>query len=157
MGQEELTDTSAMPRVPDDDLDVDGDQRFSYEGRRFTGIGFEENRGGGRDEIAYRDGYQHGPARTIAADGTVLVEDWYCKAFRHGVSRQFRPDGSLAAAVAYDGGTVVWRVAFDGGVATEQWALPSDAPEQESIAKTRTVYDLPPVPGPSAAASLGVH
>jgi hypothetical protein len=157
VGQEELTDTSAMPRVPDDDLDMDADQRVSYEGRRFTGIGFEDNRDGGRDEIAYRDGYQHGPARTLAADGTVLAEDWYCKAIRHGISREFKADGSLLSAVGYDGGTVVWRVSFNGDRITEQWSLPADAPELESIAKTRSVYGLPLIPGPAAAADLTAH
>ncbi|THV41914.1 hypothetical protein [Glycomyces buryatensis] len=159
MGQEELMDTSKLIRVPDDELDMDGSQHFWYEGQRFTGIGFEENPDGGRDEISYHDGYQHGPARTMSAEGTVLEEDWYCNSIRNGISRIFRADGSISRATAYDGGTIVWGVVFDedGETVTKTTVVDLDESKRGRIDKDREIYALPRIPPPSDAPHLNRH
>lgn len=100
-------------RVPDELLDYDEESIYTYEGERFTGIGYADVPGHGLSEISYVDGVQDGPARDWYVSGQLRYEANYKRNVRHGSTRQFREDGSLVSESVYDDGLLVRSVTVD--------------------------------------------
>ena len=94
-------------RVPDELLDYNEELIYTYEGERFTGIGYADVPGHGLSEISYVDGAQDGPARDWYPSGQLKYEANYRLNARHGSTKQFREDGSLISEAIYDNGVLV--------------------------------------------------
>lgn len=114
-------------RVRDDQLDYGPDLIYYLAGDRFTGIGYEDVPGYGLSEIAYRDGFQDGPARDWYLSGTLKSESWYRENVRHGFSREYNEDQVKVLEEVYEYGILVRRTRWDeAGRVAETWAIDPD-------------------------------
>ena len=98
---------TALPRVPDSELDFDSELVCTSAGEPFTGIAFEETSDGGHSEITYRDGMQDGPATDWYPSGRLKGESSYVRNVLHGSSREFDADGRLVCHSLYEYGILV--------------------------------------------------
>ena len=101
-------------RVPDELLDYDEELFYTYNGESFTGVGYADVPGHGLSEISYVDGAQDGPARDWYPSGQLKYEADYKLNTRHGITREFREEGSLASEMTYDHGVLIRSVKYDG-------------------------------------------
>ncbi|MCD0446784.1 hypothetical protein LO763_24505 [Glycomyces sp. A-F 0318] len=145
--------------VPDEEVRVDRDQ-CSWRGQeRFTGFIGETLDGGVYEFQSYRDGWLDGPSGQISPDGDLIEEEWYQGNHLHGITREFRQDGTLATATGYRYGYPIWIVRFDFDGST---VLSTDRPEPvhgqpELIDILGSKNPLPPLRGPEDAADLSKH
>ncbi|MEU6857665.1 hypothetical protein AB0B28_02125 [Glycomyces sp. NPDC046736] len=143
--------------VPEDEVDLDNDQVYWRAGARLDGVLGERLGNGNFEYLTYRDGIQDGPAGELTPDGDFVYEEWYRGNFRYGITRWFRPDGTIRRAACYEYSVEVWSVEFaeDGRRSTTFRDL-SDA-DRRVIEIFRRDAPLPPIPGPEAAGDLAVH
>jgi antitoxin component YwqK of YwqJK toxin-antitoxin module len=83
-------------RVPDELLDYNEELFYTYNGESFTGVGYADVPG---------DWY---PSSQLKYEANYKVNT------RHGSTREFREDGSLASEMTYDHGVLVRSVTYDG-------------------------------------------
>jgi antitoxin component YwqK of YwqJK toxin-antitoxin module len=88
-------------RIPDEELDYDEDIIYVHNGKRFTGIAFEESAHGILSECTYLDGMQDGPSRDWYPDGTLKAEMFFKENLKNGTSREIFPDGKLASEIVF--------------------------------------------------------
>lgn len=120
---------SDVVRIPDALLDFDEELVYTYQGRRFTGIAYEDQPGVGRSEISYVDGRQEGLARDWYPSGRLKGETMYVANGRHGHSREFREDGTLASEASYEYDILVRSTRFDEqGNTVERFDIPEEGP-----------------------------
>jgi antitoxin component YwqK of YwqJK toxin-antitoxin module len=135
-----MTDGKESPplRVPDELLDYNEELFYTYNGESFTGIGYTDVSGYGRSEISYVDGAQDGPARDWYPSGQLKYEANYRVNTRHGSTREFREDGSLASEVTYDHGVLVRSVAYDSeGKAVDHYEISESDPNFSHLRRRR--------------------
>jgi hypothetical protein len=108
-----VTDDAALPRVEDSDLDYDSDLIFTYRGRLFTGVAYEDVPGKWLSEVTYLDGMQDGPAREWFPSGVLRGESHYRENVLHGISREFDEKGRLVTEETHEYGILVSRKKLD--------------------------------------------
>jgi antitoxin component YwqK of YwqJK toxin-antitoxin module len=91
-------------RVPDRELDFDSELVYRWNGRLFTGIGFEHEPDGSVSEISYVDGWQHGVSRDWYPSGALRSESAFYANCLHGWSREYDESGSVRAETLYEYG-----------------------------------------------------
>jgi antitoxin component YwqK of YwqJK toxin-antitoxin module len=129
---------TSLPRVKDDQLDFDENLIYYLNGRRFTGIGYEEIPGRELSEITYRDGMQDGPARDWYPSGRLKSESIYHRNVLHGHDREFWEDGSLASEKHYEHGVLVRSTEFDeNGHPVSTFEISEDDPSYDILQKIR--------------------
>jgi antitoxin component YwqK of YwqJK toxin-antitoxin module len=109
-------------RVPDDEIEYDNDLTYSYRGKPFTGVSYDDVPGHGLSEVSYVDGLQDGPARDWYVSGQPKSETLFRRNVRHGLSRVFREDGTLASEEIWDLGIHI-RSSIFGEDGTERIAF----------------------------------
>ncbi|NLU80950.1 hypothetical protein HCA58_21860 [Micromonospora sp. HNM0581] len=125
-------------RVPDELLDYNEELFYTYNGDSFTGIGYADVPGCGLSEISYVDGAQDGAARDWYLSGQLKYEANYKLNARHGVTREFREDGSLALEMTYDHGVLLWSVKYDGqGKVADHYEISEDDPKLLQLKRHR--------------------
>jgi hypothetical protein len=145
--------------VPDEEIRVDHDQIFWRGSERFTGFMGETLEDGDYEFQSYKDGLLDGPSGRISADGDLIEEEWFQGNHLHGITREFRRDGTLAKATGYEYGYPIWIVRFDFDGTT---VLSTEHPDPvhgqaELIDIMRSGSPLPPLRGPEDAADLSKH
>lgn len=119
-----------MERVPEDDLDFDEDLIFTYQGKRFTGIGYETSPDGGLSEVMYVDGMQDGVGRDLYPDGSVKYECHYKANLRHGTIREYSPDHRLTLEAVFGYDILLVKKAYDEtGRLSDMFELQPGGPE----------------------------
>jgi antitoxin component YwqK of YwqJK toxin-antitoxin module len=103
----------AEPRVNEEELEYDDDQRI-HRGQPFNGIGFLIYPNGQlRSEALYRDGFKEGIVRDWHANGQ-LMEEWIAK---HGQAtgeiREWHANGQLRAVRLVEFGAQIERREWD--------------------------------------------
>jgi hypothetical protein len=133
-------------RVPDDDLDFGPDQVMHYHGVPFTGISFEDDKGG-RAELQYRNGLQDGMAREWWPSGQLKEETPYREGFAHGVIRAYDDAGRLIQESLREYGILLRRTTYDedGAVETEDIQLDPNSYHYKSLQmyRSRLGWSLP--------------
>jgi hypothetical protein len=145
--------------VPDDEIDIDQNQRYWRGSEPLTGITGETLPNGNYEFQSFKDGWEDGPSGQVTSDGDLVVEEWYRGNHMYGITRTFRHDGTLATAIAYEYGTPVWTVRFDldgTSVLSSEYAE-LDESQRKTLDVMRRDAPLPPVPGPEHAADLSRH
>jgi antitoxin component YwqK of YwqJK toxin-antitoxin module len=94
-------------RVPDSELDFDGELIYRWRGELFTGTGYEESSDGSLSEISYRYGMQDGPARDWYPGGILKGESNFRENTLHGLSCEYAEDGTLVRETSYEYGMAV--------------------------------------------------
>jgi antitoxin component YwqK of YwqJK toxin-antitoxin module len=132
-------DKESQPyRVPDELLDYDEELFYTYNGESFTGIGYADVPGHGLSEISYVDGAQDGPARDWYPSGQLKYEANYKRNTRHGITREFREEGSLASEMTYDHGVLIRSVSYDGqGKVVDHHEISEDDPNFSQLRRLR--------------------
>jgi antitoxin component YwqK of YwqJK toxin-antitoxin module len=132
-------DKESQPhRVPDEFLDYDDELFYTYNGESFTGVGYADVPGHGLSEISYVDGAQDGPARDWYPSGQLKYEANYKLNTRHGLTREFREEGSLASEMTYDHGVLIRSVTYDGqGKVTDHYEISQDDPNFSRLRRLR--------------------
>lgn len=134
----DLDDENSLPRVKDDQLDFDENLIYYLDGRRFTGIGYEEVPGKEISEIKYVNGVQDGPAREWYPSGQLKSESIYRDNVLHGHDRKFREDGSLASEKHYEHGVLVRSVEWDeNGHPVSSFEISEDSPSYDILRRIR--------------------
>lgn len=125
-------------RVPDELLDYNEELFYTYNGESFTGVGYADVPGHGLSEISYVDGAQDGPARDWYPSGQLKYEANYKLNTRHGITREFREDGSLASEMTYDHGVLIRSVTYDGqGKVVDHYEISEDDPNFSQLRRLR--------------------
>ncbi|PRY59529.1 toxin-antitoxin system YwqK family antitoxin [Glycomyces artemisiae] len=145
--------------VPEQSLRLDLDQVYWHGSERFTGFLGETVPSGNYEFQGFRDGVLEGPSGELSPDGDLVFEEWYQRNTLHGITRRFRPDGTLANATGYEYGVAIWTVRFDVDGRT---VLSTDRTELtpgvvRSLEMMRADVPLPPLLGPEYAADLNRH
>jgi hypothetical protein len=134
-------DSASGLRVPDDQIDYDDELVYFYRGERFTGIGYDDVPDFGLSEVSYADGLQDGPARDWFPSGQLKSEALFHKNLRHGLSREFREDGSLASEEIYEYGVHLRSCAFDAdGRETITFELSEESPNYRILQRLRSQF-----------------
>lgn len=134
-------DDQAAVRVPDALLDYDAELIYTYNGQRFTGVGYEEEPERGLSEISYVDGVQEGPSRDWYPSGQLKGETIYKDNVRHGHNREFREDGTLSLEEIYEHGVLVRSATFDeNGNMVERFELSRDSPNFARLQRLRKQF-----------------
>ena len=77
---------------PGPDVGRDGDDRHCYRGEPFTGTIVDRRHDGGWNEMEIRSGLHDGLTRTYRPDGSLAAEDWYDAGTRVR-KRRWHPNG----------------------------------------------------------------
>jgi antitoxin component YwqK of YwqJK toxin-antitoxin module len=86
----------ASIRVLYDDIDYTDDDLYVYDGKPFTGIGFEiEQDGTVVSELEFVQGKLHGMSRGFYSSGQLEEETPYVNGLKHGVEREWFESGVL--------------------------------------------------------------
>ena len=122
-------DDQNVVRIPDVLLHYDAELVYTYNGQRFTGIGYEDDPERGRSEISCVDGAQEGPSRDWYPSGQLKGETIYKGNVRDGHNREFREDGSMWLEEIYEHGVLVRSARFDeNGNVIESFEISEDSP-----------------------------
>ncbi len=125
-------------RVPDELLDYNEELFYTYNGESFTGVGYADVPGHGLSEISYVDGAQDGPARDWYPSGQLKYEANYKLNTRHGITREFREEGSLASEMTYDHGVLIRSVTYDSqGKVVDHYQISEDDPNFSQLRRPR--------------------
>lgn len=128
-------------RVPDDVLDYDENLVYTYQGERFTGVGYDEVPGYGLSEISYVDGLQEGPTRDWYPSGQLKSEWMYRANARHGHSREYREDGTLVSEAIYEYGVRVRSRTFaEDGSVVDRFDLSEESPTFKLLQRLRARF-----------------
>ena len=129
-------------RVPDEEIEYDGNLVYTYKGVRFTGIGYQQT-SHGLSEIAYVDGAQEGWARDWSPAGVLRGETLYRENAHHGWDRDFDEAENLVQGRLYEYGilTRCWsrRRRIDRRAVSDQ----RDGPDVQPVAKYRSERSWP--------------
>ncbi|PRY60432.1 hypothetical protein [Glycomyces artemisiae] len=145
--------------VPDDEVEIDDELVYRRGSERFTGFTGRTRYGGNYEFQSFKDGLLDGPSGEITPEGDLVVEEWYRGNFLYGITRKFRQDGTLATAIGYEYGFVVWTVKFDfdGSSVTSTELAEFDETQMKTLGMFRRELPMPPVPGPEYAGDLQKH
>lgn len=91
-----------MIRVNEDELEYTDELIYTWQGKPFTGIGYEHLRTGERIEVSYLDGRQTGIAREWYPDGTLKSEEHYVNGSKHGICQEWFKNGQLKTEAFYE-------------------------------------------------------
>jgi antitoxin component YwqK of YwqJK toxin-antitoxin module len=125
-------------RVRDELLDYDEELNYTYEGKPFTGVGYDEVPGFGISEISYSGGFQEGSARDWYPSGKLKSETFYKANMRHGSNREFREDGNVVLEEQYEYGVLVRSVRRgDGGKVVADFEISEGSPGWDELRSRR--------------------
>ncbi|MCH5676184.1 toxin-antitoxin system YwqK family antitoxin [Streptomyces gilvus] len=127
-----------MNEVPDDDLDFDEDLIYTYRGKLFTGIGYEESDGRRISEIRYVNGRQEGVSRDWHAEGSLSEEATYRQNVLHGRRVCYDTEGHVLLEEEYEYGILLSKVERDSdGEVTDSFELKPTDPLWNTLADFR--------------------
>jgi hypothetical protein len=126
----------AHSQVADDELDFDEELQWTYRGRPFTGISYEDSEVG-RVEIGFVDGVQSGPARALALNGRVVWTGAYRGGARHGMFMEYDSEGSPLLVEEYELGVLMKRERFLSGDPISREEIDFEGPEYKVLEKFR--------------------
>ncbi|WP_406642520.1 toxin-antitoxin system YwqK family antitoxin [Amycolatopsis sp. WGS_07] len=113
-----------LPIVPDAELEFDSDLIFTYQGRPFSGVAYEESQTLGRSEVSYCEGVQEGLARDWYPSGILKAETRFARNDRHGRYSEYDESGNLVEEGLCEYGILVRRTRFDSdGNAVSSFAI----------------------------------
>ena len=99
--------------VLDSELDFDSDLFYTYLGKPFSGVGYEDDPVAGRCEISTKMAGRKG-RRVNGTRRAPCGEMFdYRENVQHGKHREYREDGSLASEEGYEYGILVYHFRYD--------------------------------------------
>lgn len=133
-------------RVPDDELNfdyLDNDSHlvFTYKGKRFTGVSYDDDPVDGLWEVSYVDGLQEGPERKWYLSGQLKSETMFRADMRHGHNREYREDGTLASESLYEYGVRVSARTFaEDGSVVDSFVISEESRDFDLLQRRRAQY-----------------
>jgi antitoxin component YwqK of YwqJK toxin-antitoxin module len=129
-----------MLRISHDELQPSDDfLLLTYQGKPFTGVGFERDPNGKLScEIEYVDGQRHGSTKDWFSSGRLKKEEQYKFGARHGVDREWYESGVLRSESEFELGVCLRRKRWDeSGALVENMQLDEDSPQFATLQKLR--------------------
>lgn len=103
-----------MIRVDEDTLEYTNESIYMWQGKPFTGIGYECLPNGDLiSEVSYVDGIQRGIAREWYSSGQLHVEEHYIDGSKHGECREWFENGQLKIEAVYEFSILVKQKMWD--------------------------------------------
>lgn len=141
-----MSPESGQRRVPDSELDYDGELFYTYKGVPFTGVAYEDVPGKWLSEVSYRNGLQDGAGRDWYPSGALKAESWYRENTLHGVSREYNEDQVKIMEEVYEYGILISRTRWDdAGHEIETWKIDPDGPSFVRLQRYRAQKQWPEV------------
>ena len=103
-----------MIRVDEDELEYTDESIYIWQGKPFTGIGYECLPNGALiSEVSYVDGIQRGIAREWYSSGQLHVEEHYFDGSKHGEYHEWFENGQLKTETVYEFSILVKKKVWD--------------------------------------------
>jgi len=128
-------------RVNSDDIELTDEGAYLFNGRPFTGIGFDLDADGRIwSELEFVDGRQTGVTKGYER-GRLIRETQFLNGVYHGVHRQFDDDGCVEAEEVYEHGICLCRFRrnIDGELELAFELLPAD-PNYKTLELMRKAF-----------------
>ena len=131
--------------IPYDDLEYTPEGLFLLNGKPFSGTTVDRDPEGRKlSEVPFRDGREHGIARSWHRNGQLAGETPYVDGIMHGIRRELFDDGSLKSEEVIEFGTLMRKeVHARCGEITERYERAPSDPLFQNVVRRRSQRGAP--------------